>query len=112
MTRLTPREAAVVAVFFAAVAIATTYPLIARATSALPAGLGDPALVTFLLAWDADRIAHGFRAFWEAPYLFPHLHTLAYAEHMLGVALFTAPLQWLTRNPVLVYNVAFLGSFV
>ena len=106
------REIARVVAFFAAVAIATTYPLINRAATSIPAGLGDPALVTFLLAWDADRIAHGFRDFWEAPYLFPHLHTLAYAEHMLGVALFTAPLQWLTRNPVLVYDVAFLGSFV
>jgi hypothetical protein len=106
------REVARVAVFFAAIAVATTYPLIAHLTSALPAGLGDPALVTFLLTWDADRMAHGFRDFWEAPYLFPHPHTLAYSEHMLGVAVFTAPVQWLVRNPVLVYNIAFLGSYV
>ncbi|MFL5409182.1 MAG: hypothetical protein ACJ79O_25450, partial [Myxococcales bacterium] len=31
---------------------------------------------------------------------------------MLGVAVFTAPVQWLTHNPVLVYNVAFLASYV
>jgi hypothetical protein len=31
---------------------------------------------------------------------------------MLGVAVFTAPFEWLTRNPVLVYNAAFLGSYV
>jgi hypothetical protein len=106
------REAAAITAFFAVVAVAATYPLIRRAAFALPAGLGDPALVTFLLAWDADRIAHGFHNFWEPPFLFPHRHTLAYSEHMLGVAVFTAPLQWLTRNPVLVYNVAFLGSYV
>ena len=105
-------RAPVVAVLFAAVAVATTYPLTARIASSLPAGFGDPALITFLLAWDADRIAHGFRDFWEAPFLFPHRHTLAYTEHMLGVALFTAPLQWLTHNPVLVYNIAFLASYV
>ncbi len=106
------QEAAAITAFFAVVAVAATYPLIRRAAFALPAGLGDPALVTFLLAWDADRIAHGFHNFWEPPFLFPHRHTLAYSEHMLGVAVLTAPLQWLTRNPVLVYNVAFLGSYV
>jgi hypothetical protein len=106
------REIARVVVVFAAIAAATTAPLIAHVASSLPAGLGDPALITFLLAWDADRIAHGFRNFWQAPFLFPHPDTLAYSEHMLGVAVFTAPLQWLTRNPVLAYNAAFLGSYV
>src|SRR5207237_1383086 len=32
--------------------------------------------------------------------------------HLLGIALFTAPLQWLSGNAVLVYNVAFIGAFV
>src|ERR671919_1581948 len=106
------REAAVVTTVFAVVAVAATYPLIGRAAYALPAGLRDPAFVTFLLAWDADRMAHGFHDFWEPPFLYPHRHTLAYSEHMLGVAVFTAPLQWLSRNPVLAYNIAFLGSYV
>src|SRR5262245_66590189 len=105
------RELAAVALFFVAATLAATYPLIARASYAIPGGLGDPALVTFLLAWDADRIAHGLRGFWDAPFLYPHRHTLAYAEHMFGVAIFTAPLQWTTRNAVLVYNVAFIGSY-
>jgi hypothetical protein len=104
-------ELALVALVFLVAAIVTTYPLIRKATYALPGGLADPAFVTFLLAWDADRLAHGLRGFWDAPILYPHRHTLAYAEHMLGVAVFTAPLQWLTRNAVLVYNVAFLGSY-
>jgi hypothetical protein len=112
----TPRsswtEIALVIAFFTAIAIAATFPLITQAHDALPAGLGDPAFGTFLLAWDADRIAHGFRGFWNAPYLFPHQNTLAYAEHLFGIAIFTAPIQWLTRNPVLVYNVAFLASYV
>jgi hypothetical protein len=53
-------EAAAITAFFAVMAVAATYPLMRRAAYTLPAGLGDPALVTFLLAWDADRIAHGF----------------------------------------------------
>src|SRR5262245_11291901 len=105
------RELAAVALFFVAATLVATYPLMVRASYAIPGGLGDPALVTFLLAWDADRIGHGLRGFWDAPFLYPHRHTLAYAEHMFGVAIFTAPLQWLTRNAVLVYNIAFVGSY-
>jgi hypothetical protein len=105
-------EIALVPLFYLAVAIVLTYLLVVQALVALPAGLGDPALNTFVLVWDADRMAHAFRGFWDAPLLFPHRHTLAYSEHLLGVALFTAPLQWLVRNPVLVYDIAFLASYV
>jgi hypothetical protein len=93
-------------------AIAMTYPLVSRATGALPANLGDPLLNTFILGWDADRILHGFRGLWNAPFFFPETWTLAFSEHLLGIAFLTAPLLWLTGNPVLVYNVAFLGSYV
>ena len=31
---------------------------------------------------------------------------------MIGLAIFTAPVQWLTSNPVLTYNLAFIASFV
>src|SRR5262249_35354579 len=31
---------------------------------------------------------------------------------LLGIAIFTSPIQWLTRNAVLVYNVAFIASYV
>ncbi len=74
-------------------------------------GLGDPILNTTILAWDADRILHAFRGFWDAPFLFPHRHTLAYSEHLLGIAWFTAPLIWATRNAVFAYNVAYIASY-
>jgi len=97
---------------FAALAVAYTFPLILNLRSHLPNDLGDPLLSTWTLAWDANRIQHGLRGVWDAPNFFPYRHTLLYSDHLLGIAILTAPLDWLTRNPVLVYNVAFLGSFV
>jgi hypothetical protein len=105
-------EWAVVAGAMLALSIVTTWPLTRDARGALPSDLGDPLLNTFLLAWDADRILHGLSGLWNAPIFFPLQDTLAFSEHLLGIAVFTAPLQWLTRNPVLVYNAAFLGSYV
>jgi F5/8 type C domain len=106
------RHAAAIVASFAALAIASTYPLIGRITNHIASDLGDPLLVAWMLAWDADRLRHGLVGVWDAPNFFPYRHTLLYSEHFLGVAIFTAPLQWLTGNAILTYNLAFLGSFV
>ena len=110
MTKL--REYSLVALGMLAMAIATTWPLARDARGALPSDLGDPLFGTFVLAWDADRLAHGLAGVWDAPFYFPWHDTLALAEHLFGIAIFTAPLQWVTRSPVVVYNIAFLLSYV
>jgi hypothetical protein len=97
---------------FAALAVVMTWPLAAHATRALPGDLGDPLLNAWILGWDAQRLAHGLAGFWDAPILYPARHTLAYSEHLFGVALFVAPIYWASANAVLAYNVAFLGSYV
>jgi hypothetical protein len=99
-------------VFFLAAALVATYPLVLRPSRAIAGGLGDPMLGTVILAWDADRAQHGLQGFWDAPFLFPHRHALAYAEHLIGIALFTTPIEWISGNPVLAYNVAYIGSYV
>src|SRR4051812_780387 len=97
---------------FFALAIAATYPLIRSPGHTLVGGLGDPLLTAWTLAWDADRFRHGLRGIWDAPSFFPYRHTLLYSDHLLGVAVFTAPVQWLTRNPILAYNAAYIASAV
>src|SRR6516165_391076 len=81
-------------------AVATTYPLIRGLTAHLAGGVGDPLLNAWILAWDADRLRHGLVGIWDAPSFFPYRHTLLYSEHLLGLALFTAPVQWATGNPI------------
>lgn len=97
---------------FVLLAIAMSYPLVLQLRTHIASDAGDPLLVAWMLAWDADRMRHGFAGIWDAPNFFPYRHTLLYSEHFLGVAVFTAPLQWLTRNPIFVYNLAFLASSV
>jgi hypothetical protein len=96
---------------FCAAAIAATWPLVLHPARTIAGGLGDPLLNTFILAWDADRARHLFRGLWDAPFLYPHRHTLAYSEHLLGIALFTTPIEWISRNPILTYNVAYISSY-
>ncbi len=75
-------------------------------------GLADPLLNTTILAWDANRFWHGLAGLWDAPFLYPHRHTLAYSEHLLGIAIFTAPIEWLSGSPIVAYNVAYVGSYI
>ena len=104
LTRVTLALSAITAAF--------TFPLILRLTDALPGDLGDPLLNTFILAWGASRMPFGFSGVWTAPFFFPLTHTLALSEHLLGITVFAAPITWVTGNPVLTYNLAFLGSYV
>lgn len=106
------REAALMLVGFTLLAIAATFPLIRSIATHLPGDLGDPVMNTWLLAWDAARLRHGLAGLWDTPNFFPYRHTLAYSDHLLGLAIWTAPLQWASGNPVLVHNVAFIASFV
>ena len=112
VVKFRPAEAAAVVLGLVCLAIAATYPLILAPEHQLPSDLGDPLLTAWTLAWDADRFRHGLRGLWDAPNFFPYRHTLLYSDHLLGVAVFTAPIQWLTHNPVLAYNAAFIASFV
>ena len=105
-------EVARVAVAITALTVLVTRPLVWQMASALPGNLGDPLLNTFILGWDASRMPRGFDGVWSPPFFFPLRDTLAFSEHLLGVAVFTAPVVWLTGNPLLAYNLAFLGSYV
>ena len=105
-------EIALVLVSFACLSLIATYPLVLHLGRALPGDLGDPLFTTWLLGWDADRLRHGLNGFWNAPILFPSRGATAFSEHMLGIAIFVAPVIWLTGNPVLAYDVAFLLTAV
>jgi hypothetical protein len=94
-----------------AITLAATFPLVLHPATLLPNDIGDPLLNAWILWWDATAIRHGLDGLWDAPTYFPYSHTLAYSDHLLGIAVFTAPLLWLTANPVLVYNLAFIASY-
>jgi len=105
-------EAVAVVAWFTGLTALMTFPLVAHLGDSLPSDLGDPLLNTWILAWDADRLLHGLQGFWDAPMFYPDARTLTYSEHLLGVAVLTAPIQWIFDNPVTTYNVAFLVSYV
>ena len=100
-----------VGVGFVLLSVWVTWPLVLHVDEALPGDLGDPLLNTWILGWDADRLRHGLAGLWDAPIFYPYHHTLAFSEHLLGIAAPVAPIVWLTGRPFVAYNVAFVASF-
>lgn len=113
MSRSTAREALAVIGAFSVIAVAATWPLILRLGDALPIRLdGGPLLNSLILAWGADRLPYGLQGWWDLPIFHPYPYGLAFSENLLGIVLVTAPIQWLTGNPVVVYNLVHIGSYV
>ena len=106
------KELPLVGAAFLIAAVVLTLPLALNLKRTLPSDLADTLFTTWVIGWDADRLRHGLRGVWDAPIFFPYRGTLAFSENLLGVAVFVAPLYWITRDPVLTYNAAFLLSFV
>ncbi|HVB38746.1 MAG TPA: discoidin domain-containing protein [Vicinamibacterales bacterium] len=102
--------------FYAAVAIyllatlVQLYPLLRDLRHQLPSDPGDPVLNTWILWWDAHVWPLTAR-WWNAPAFYPAPGVLSFSEHLFGISLFTAPIQWLSGSPELAYNVAFVLSF-
>src|ERR1700719_644296 len=100
----------VTAVYMALTAIAT-YPQIRQ----LASGIRDDIDVYFSvwrLAWIAHQLPRHPLQLFDANIFYPERHTLAYSDALVGPGVVAAPLFWLGANPILVYNLVFLGMIV
>jgi F5/8 type C domain len=91
-------------------AVAFTYPLVIRWRAAVPHDVGDPVLNAWILWWNSVNVPLTSH-WWQAPAFFPATDVLTFSEHLLGLAIISAPVQWITHNPALAYNVVFLLSY-
>lgn len=121
MRRPLAQDFAALMVFFALTAIGT-YPVSVRMASELHGGGGDSALIAYTIAWDAEAllgrgtprpapVPSCVPGFFNAPFFHPFPLSLAYSEHLLGIALFAGPISFLSGNPILGANIAFFLAF-
>ena len=81
-----------------------------RLTSRVPHDLGDPVLNTWILWWNTQALPLTDR-WWSPPVFFPAAGMFALSEHLLGISLFTAPLQLAGLSAAGCYNVALILSY-
>ena len=72
----------------------------------------DAHMYMWTLAWDAYAFLHQPLQIFDANIYAPYPNTLAYSENLIGSALFSSPIIWLTGNIVLGVNLAALLSCV
>lgn len=99
-------------VLFAGLAFASTWPLPRYLMTGLPLGTEGIATVPLLnywtLGWNADRLAHGFRDYWDAPIFYPADDAFAYSEPQPLTGVVSAPFFWIAPYSAVAYNVVLL----
>ncbi len=98
------------AAFFLALAVAMTWPL-ARILERGVANPGDPLQQTYVLDWDWYATLHQPLHLFQANLFYPAKDTLAYGEHMYGIALFLFPLRMLGFGALTTHNIAVILGF-
>jgi hypothetical protein len=105
------RVALLILLLFGLLTLVYTYPLAFHVGNTI-ANYGDPLLNSWILAWDAHQLVLDPLRLFDANIFHPYRATLAYSEHLLGIAIPFAPIQWAGGNPILTHNLALLASFV
>lgn len=95
---------------YALLTLVVTWPLARDLRHSVVGDFGDPLFNAWALAWDATHIFT--RGWWNANIFAGHPFALAYSDHLAAQALQVLPFYWLSRNPLLVYNVSLLSTFV
>lgn len=94
-------------VLYAAIAVAYTHPLLMRATEQIANDRFDPVLNASILWWNATTVPFS-PAWWTPPHYYPSRDVAAFTENLVGLLPVSAPLQWLTDDAILTYNLTFL----
>lgn len=104
------RRSLAVALFFAVLAVAMTWPL-AINLDRFTADPEDPYLNTFILHWDYAATVSDPLSLFHAPMFHPARYALAFSENMYGIALPLFPLFAAGLPPLAVYNIAIILGF-
>jgi hypothetical protein len=93
----------------AGVELAIFWPLIQRLSTALHDRF-DTMLNTWILTWQARELIRAPLAVFNAPIFHPLPNMLALSEIIWPAAPMTVPILAASGNPLLVYNLTFLGT--
>ncbi|HLC42714.1 MAG TPA: 6-pyruvoyl-tetrahydropterin synthase-related protein, partial [Methylomirabilota bacterium] len=98
------------AIFFLALTAYLTWPLLPRMADGISPS-PDSLLNLWALAWNYHILPREPLSLFDANIFFPRQDTLAYSEHLFGVALIAAPAYLATGNVIFAYNFAIVLSF-
>jgi len=72
----------------------------------------DTVFFTWVVNWGTHKLQTDPLGLFDANIAFPYRNTLAFSEHMIATSVLAVPVALVSQNPVLVYNVVVLLTFV
>jgi hypothetical protein len=109
MRRNLATHAAVLA-FFAAAAVAMTWPLAPNLGVAV-AHPGDPFINSWILDWEWYALTHAGAQLFHGNIFYPLPYTIAFSENMLGILAAMVPLFLAGAPSLVIYNIAVLAGY-
>jgi hypothetical protein len=103
------REALVIA-FFVVATVLLTWPLARHLSSAIT-DVGDPYVSISILDWAWDATFHQPALLFHQPIFHPAKYTLAFTEHLYGIALFAFPLYLVGFSSITIYNIVLILGY-
>ncbi|MBI1785328.1 hypothetical protein HYR69_09315 [Candidatus Sumerlaeota bacterium] len=98
------------AALYGILSLAVTYPLWLHPETSLQ-GLGDPALNSYILAWNHHAIFHQITEYFQANIFWPNADALAYGEHLFIPALLVLPFRLFTSSAVALHNFSLIEAY-
>ena len=98
------------ALAYLAITIVMGRQVLASVASSIASDPGDPLLTAAILTWNATHLPWS-HAWYQFPIFYPMSDALAVSEHLLGISLIAAPIEWLTGSLLVSYNVTLLLSY-
>ena len=87
-----------------------TRPLLELSRSHIAGDPGDPILNASILSWNTTTLPFSDE-WWNPPYFHLTTGVSAFTENLVGLAPIATPLNWITRNPLLSYNLTLFLSW-
>src|SRR5947208_8510581 len=98
------------AAMFVALTIAMTWPLLPNLRTAV-SDPGDPFINVWVLDWDWYASTHQPLRLFEANAFYPARHSLAFSDHLYGIALLLFPLRAAGVDALTAHNAGMLLAF-
>lgn len=98
------REYTLVLLLFTALTVVFTWPLVLHLHNGVIGGRGDPMLNAWIVSWDARTIFTNPGGLFQGNIIYPSRDVLAYSEHLFAMGVLTAPIYFISGNPILSYN--------
>jgi hypothetical protein len=108
--RLGASRAALLLLFFVAMAVLHTWPLASNLAVWSRHDNADAMLNQWIIGWVAHQLPRAPLHLFDANIFFPEPNTLAFSEHMFVQGLMGAPLFWAGAPALVVHNVVLIAG--